>query len=66
MYQQQSPVVYSAPTQSVSVTYRGPNGFELAEQKADSYCNDHYFRSNARLVNDDRIAGRATFQCVAG
>ena len=64
VYPQQQPVIYSAPsTQSVSVTYNGPNGFQLAWQKADTYCDAHYGNTRVRLVSDDRTAGRATFAC---
>ena len=64
VYQQQQPVMYSAPsTQSVSVTYKGPNGYQLAWGKATTYCDVHYGNSRVRLVSDDQVAGRATFAC---
>jgi len=63
VYQQQPLVAYSAPAGSVSVTYSGPGGFQLAMQKADAYCDEHYGNSRVRLISDDRIAGRATFAC---
>jgi len=47
-----------------AVNYRGPNGFELAVQKADAYCDEHYGNSDVRLIKDDPRAGRATFACV--
>ena len=67
-YQQQqpvyrAPVVYSAPAGTVAVNYTGPSGFQLAWQKADSYCVGHYGNTAVQLVSDDRIAGRATFAC---
>jgi hypothetical protein len=62
VYQQQP--VYNVPNQTVAVTYSGLNGFELAAQKADAYCDEHYGRSGVRLIRDDRSAGRATFACV--
>jgi hypothetical protein len=61
---QQPATVYAAPTKSVAVNYAGLNGFELAAQKADAYCNDHYGSNGVRLIADDRSAGRATFACV--
>jgi hypothetical protein len=61
---QQPAVVYAEPTRSVAVNYTGVNGFELAARKADAYCDEHYGYSDARLLSDDRIAGRATFACV--
>ena len=62
VYQQQP--VYNVPNQTVAVNYRGPNGFELAAQKADAYCDERYGSSDVRLITDDRRAGRATFACV--
>src|SRR5262249_60295037 len=59
------PAVVSPPvTQTVTVNYTGPNGFDLAQQKADAYCGDRFANSSARLMNDDRVAGRAMFECV--
>jgi len=64
VYQQQQPLVYSAPsTQSVSVTYSGAGGYELAWQKADTYCDEHYGNTRVRLISDVRAAGRAVFAC---
>jgi hypothetical protein len=64
VYQEPVTVPYNAPaTQSVSVTYTGVNGFQLAAQKADAYCDSHYGNSDARLITDDRSAGRAVFAC---
>jgi|SRR5215470_5998142 len=60
----QQPPVYNAPNQTVAVNYRGPNGFELAVQKADAYCDEHYGNSDVRLISDDPRARRATFACV--
>ena len=63
-YQQQGPVQYSAPSnQGVSVTYRGANGFQLAWQRAGTFCVAHYGNTRVRLVSDDRTAGRAVFAC---
>jgi len=54
------------PIRTVAVTYNGGlNGFELAVQRANAWCGDHYGNSAARLVADDRTAGRATFSCIA-
>src|SRR5262245_13945372 len=63
VYQQQPTTAYGGRTYNVAVNYTGPNGFELATQKADAYCDEHYGNSRVRLVSDDRIAGRATFAC---
>jgi hypothetical protein len=64
VYQEPVTVPYNTPaTQSVSVTYTGVNGFQLAAQKADAYCDSHYGNSDARLITDDRSAGRAVFAC---
>jgi hypothetical protein len=79
VYQQPAPtVVYQAPptvvhqpltqapTRSVSITYNGGmNGFELATQRANAWCADNYGNAAARLIADDRNAGRATYVCVA-
>ena len=63
-YQPQQPVMYSPPSdQGVSVTYKGPNGFQLAWQKAGTYCVAHYGNTRVRLVSDDRAAGHAVFAC---
>ena len=64
VYQQPPTTVYSAPNQTIAVTYTGAGGFQLAEQKAESYCDDYGY-SEARLMSDNRSAGRATFACVA-
>jgi hypothetical protein len=61
---QQPPVVHSAPSQTVAVNYRGTNGFEVAAQKADAYCEERYGSTGVRLITDNRSAGRATFACV--
>ena len=58
------PTVYSTPAgPTVNVTYAGAGGFDLAAQKAAAYCGERYGRSGARLIRDDRAAGRATFEC---
>lgn len=59
----EQPPVYSAPRRTVAVKYSGTNGFVLAAQKADAYCDEHYGASNALLVTDNRATGRATFAC---
>jgi hypothetical protein len=41
------------------------NGFELATQRANAWCADNYGNAAARLIADDRNAGRATYVCVA-
>lgn len=58
------PTVYSAPADpTVNVNYTGAGGFDLAAQKAAAYCGERYGKSGARLIRDDRVAGRATFEC---
>jgi hypothetical protein len=61
---EQAPAVYNAPNRSVAVTYTGRGGFELAAQKADAWCDEHYGASDVQLVRDDQRAGRATFACM--
>lgn len=51
------------PTRSVSVNYKGPDGFNLAVRKADEWCDERYGQSDVQLLKDDRTAGRATFAC---
>jgi len=51
------------PKQNVSVNYKGPDGFKLAVNKADEWCDQHVGASDVRLLKDDRKAGRATFAC---
>lgn len=71
VYQAQPTVVYQAPAPSVSappastvaVTYTGPNGYQLAWQKANSYCVAHYGNSRVELLANDQSAGRARFGC---
>ena len=55
----------SAPTprQTVSVKYKGPDGFNLAVAKASEWCSGRYGQSDVHLVKDDRATGRATFAC---
>jgi hypothetical protein len=60
----EQPPAYSAPQRSIVVNYTGTNGFQLAAQRADAYCDEHYGDSDVRLVNDNRSTGRATFACV--
>jgi hypothetical protein len=50
--------------QSVTVNYTGPDGFKLAVGKANDWCDKHLGRSDVRLLQDDRAAGRAVFACV--
>ena len=59
-------VVSPAPAQTVTVTYTGPNGFDLAQQRADAYCRDRFSGGSARLMSDNRTGGQATFECVVG
>src|SRR5262249_32772419 len=62
--QQQQRVTYSPPSNhGIAVTYRGPNGFQLAWQKATTYCTAHYGNTRVRLISDDRTAGRVLFAC---
>jgi hypothetical protein len=51
------------PQQRVTVTYKGPDGFKLAVGKANDWCDAHVGQSDARLLKDDRSAGRAVFAC---
>ena len=63
VYQAQAPAVSAPPAGSVSVTYTGPSGYQLAWQKADSYCVAHYGNTRVELLANDEAAGRATFGC---
>src|SRR5262249_48244754 len=64
--EQQQGGAYSPPSNDhITVTYRGPNDFQFAWQKATNYCASHYGNSRVRLVSDDRTAGRAVFACDA-
>jgi hypothetical protein len=57
------PPVVAAPTPGkVVVDYKGQGGFELAQQKATAYCEQHG-SGGARLVTNDGV-GRATFDCL--
>jgi hypothetical protein len=51
------------PKRNVSVTYKGPHGFDLAVAKANEWCSDRFGKSDVHLLKDDRAAGRATFAC---
>jgi hypothetical protein len=62
-YQTQAPVVSAPPSGTVSVTYTGPSGYQLARQKAGSYCAAHYGNSRIDLISNDEAAGRARFGC---
>jgi len=48
---------------TVAVKYKGDGGFDLAAQKADAYCKQHYDGSTARLLADD-LKGHARFECA--
>jgi hypothetical protein len=61
VYQTQAPV--AQPAGSVAVNYTGPNGYQLAWQKADSYCVAHYGNGRVELLANDESTGRATFGC---
>jgi hypothetical protein len=63
VYQTQAPVVSAPPAGTVSVTYTGPGGYQLARQKAGSYCAAHYGNSRVDLLSNDEAAGRARFGC---
>jgi len=58
-----APVVSAPPAGTVAVKYSGPNGYQLAWQKANSYCVSHYGNSRVELLANDANAGRATFGC---
>ena len=61
VYQTEAPV--APPAGSVAVNYTGPNGYQLAWQKADSYCVAHYGNGRVELLSNDESTGRATFGC---
>ena len=63
VYQTQAPAVSAPPAGSVSVTYTGPSGYQLAWQKADSYCVAHYGNGRVELLANDESTGHATFGC---
>ena len=49
---------------TVSVHYKGPDGYNLAVVKADEWCDENFGPSNVHLVKNNKAAGRATFSCV--
>lgn len=58
------PVAVAGPTaRTVTVTYAGEGGFQLAAQKAAAYCDQQFGDSNAELINDNAATGRAVFAC---
>jgi len=61
VYQAQAPS--APPAGTVSVTYTGLNGYQLAWQKADSYCVAHYGNTRVELISNDDSGGRAMFGC---
>lgn len=63
VYQTQAPAVSAPPAGSVNVNYTGPNGYQLAWQKADSYCVAHFGNGRVELLANDESTGRATFGC---
>jgi len=63
VYQAQAPTLSAPPVGTVSVTYTGASGYQLAWQKADSYCVAHYGNTRVELIANDEAAGRATFGC---
>src|SRR5262249_8497361 len=64
VYQAQAPAEPAPPPPgNGSVKYTGTNGYQLAWQKADSYCVAHYGNTRVELIANDESAGRATFGC---
>jgi hypothetical protein len=64
VYQAQAPIESVPPAGTVSVTYTGgQSGYQLAWQKADSYCVAHYGNARVELISNDESAGRAMFGC---
>jgi hypothetical protein len=49
---------------TVSVIYKGPDGYNLAVIKANEWCDENVGPSNVHLVKNNKTAGRATFSCV--
>jgi len=49
---------------TVSVHYKGPDGYNLAVVKADEWCDENFGPSNVHRVKNNKAAGRATFSCV--
>jgi hypothetical protein len=71
VYEPPAPVVQSPPVPTVVaapapgqvvVTYSGRGGFQLAQQKATTACQERG-SGGARLVTDDGV-GHATFDCL--
>lgn len=63
VYQAQAPAVSAPPSGTVAVNYTGPNGYQLARQKAGQYCVAHYGNTRIDLLSNDEATGRATFGC---
>lgn len=59
----EAPVPKPPPSQTVSMTYKGPDGFNIAARKANDWCDQHFGDSDVRVVKDDRKKGHATFAC---
>jgi hypothetical protein len=58
------PAVVAGPTtRTVTVSYAGAGGFQLAAQKAAAYCDQQFGNSNAELISDNAGVGRAVFAC---
>ena len=51
------------PSRNVTMNYKGTNGLDAAAGRATQWCNERYGSSRARLLKDDKSAGRATFAC---
>lgn len=59
-----APTVAAGPTErSVIVSYAGDDGFRLAAQRAETYCDQQFGDSHAELISDNAAAGRAVFAC---
>jgi hypothetical protein len=59
-----TPTATAPKPATVSVNYKGPDGYNLAVIKADEWCDEKFGPSNVHLVKDNKTAGRATFSCV--
>lgn len=60
----QAPTIVAGPTaRTVTVSYAGAGGFQLAARQADAYCDQQFGSSNAEPISDNAALGRAVFAC---
>ena len=59
----QPPPTQPPASHTVAMTYKGPDGFNIAARKANDWCDQHFGDSDVRVVKDDRKKGHATFAC---